>query len=325
MTGSVTYTARTPSSTPTAWRSTACSTGAGRSPPPRCRGRSPSPAGGTTWTGGPAWSRPLSGSQAQVISIEHEDPFVPADDRRAGGRAAAAGRHRRRQDGAGVTVGTDRQPARRLRVGLVGTGLIAQVMHLHYLAELADRFEVAAVCDIDGRQRRGVRRAVPHPRRLHRLAGTAPASARRGPGADLGQPRADRGGGGAGRAARVRGEADVLLGRRGTGDGGRGRAGRGDPDGRLPEALRPGLRALPAGGRRLDRRPAAAGDHVRVAAAALRRALPAAPAGAAARRASRSGSARTPTRGSGRRSARPPPSWSGRSTRWCCWTRWCTS
>jgi predicted dehydrogenase len=38
--------------------------------------------------------------------------------------------------------------ARRLRVGLVGTGLIAQVMHLHYLAELADRFEVAAVADI---------------------------------------------------------------------------------------------------------------------------------------------------------------------------------
>ena len=37
---------------------------------------------------------------------------------------------------------------RRLRVGVVGTGLIAQVMHLHYLAELADRFEVAAVCDI---------------------------------------------------------------------------------------------------------------------------------------------------------------------------------
>jgi predicted dehydrogenase len=39
---------------------------------------------------------------------------------------------------------------RRLRVGLVGTGLIAQVMHLPYLAELADRFEVAAVCDIVG-------------------------------------------------------------------------------------------------------------------------------------------------------------------------------
>jgi predicted dehydrogenase len=39
-------------------------------------------------------------------------------------------------------------PAARLRVGVIGTGLIAQVMHLHYLAELADRFEVAAVCDL---------------------------------------------------------------------------------------------------------------------------------------------------------------------------------
>ena len=38
----------------------------------------------------------------------------------------------------------------KVRVGLVGTGVIAQVMHLHYLAELADRFEVAAVCDLDG-------------------------------------------------------------------------------------------------------------------------------------------------------------------------------
>jgi predicted dehydrogenase len=38
----------------------------------------------------------------------------------------------------------------RIRVGLIGTGLIAQVMHLHYLTELADRFDVAAVCDLDG-------------------------------------------------------------------------------------------------------------------------------------------------------------------------------
>jgi predicted dehydrogenase len=37
----------------------------------------------------------------------------------------------------------------RVRVGLVGTGVIAQVMHLHYLAELADRYEVTAVCDLD--------------------------------------------------------------------------------------------------------------------------------------------------------------------------------
>ncbi len=37
---------------------------------------------------------------------------------------------------------------KRLRVGVVGTGVIAQVMHLHYLGELADSYEVAAVCDI---------------------------------------------------------------------------------------------------------------------------------------------------------------------------------
>ncbi|HEY6274797.1 MAG TPA: Gfo/Idh/MocA family oxidoreductase, partial [Streptosporangiaceae bacterium] len=38
--------------------------------------------------------------------------------------------------------------SRRLRLGVVGTGLIAQVMHLHYLSELADSYEVAAVCDV---------------------------------------------------------------------------------------------------------------------------------------------------------------------------------
>lgn len=38
----------------------------------------------------------------------------------------------------------------RTRVGVVGCGLIAQVMHLPYLAELSDRFELAAVCDIRG-------------------------------------------------------------------------------------------------------------------------------------------------------------------------------
>src|SRR5437870_2342017 len=36
----------------------------------------------------------------------------------------------------------------RLRVGVIGCGLIAQVMHLHYLRELSDRFEIAAVCDV---------------------------------------------------------------------------------------------------------------------------------------------------------------------------------
>jgi predicted dehydrogenase len=36
----------------------------------------------------------------------------------------------------------------RLRVGVVGCGLVAQVMHLPHLRELADRFDVVAVCDI---------------------------------------------------------------------------------------------------------------------------------------------------------------------------------
>jgi len=38
--------------------------------------------------------------------------------------------------------------AGRTRVGVIGCGLIAQVMHLPYLAELSDRFELAALCDV---------------------------------------------------------------------------------------------------------------------------------------------------------------------------------
>jgi predicted dehydrogenase len=36
----------------------------------------------------------------------------------------------------------------RVRVGVVGCGLIAQVMHLPYLAELSDRFEIVGLCDL---------------------------------------------------------------------------------------------------------------------------------------------------------------------------------
>src|SRR5262245_40758733 len=36
----------------------------------------------------------------------------------------------------------------RLRIGVIGCGLIAQVMHLHYLRELANRFEITALCDV---------------------------------------------------------------------------------------------------------------------------------------------------------------------------------
>jgi predicted dehydrogenase len=38
--------------------------------------------------------------------------------------------------------------ADRIRVGVLGCGLIAQVMHLNYLNELDDEFELAAVCDL---------------------------------------------------------------------------------------------------------------------------------------------------------------------------------
>jgi predicted dehydrogenase len=38
-------------------------------------------------------------------------------------------------------------PRRRLRVGVVGAGLIAQVMHLHYLKELDELFDLRALCD----------------------------------------------------------------------------------------------------------------------------------------------------------------------------------
>ena len=39
----------------------------------------------------------------------------------------------------------DRGP---LRIGVIGCGLIAQVMHLPYLHELSDRYSVEAICDL---------------------------------------------------------------------------------------------------------------------------------------------------------------------------------
>jgi predicted dehydrogenase len=53
--------------------------------------------------------------------------------------------------------------AARIRIGVVGCGLISQVMHLPYLSELDDRFELVAVCDIAPEVARacGERYAVP--------------------------------------------------------------------------------------------------------------------------------------------------------------------
>jgi predicted dehydrogenase len=36
----------------------------------------------------------------------------------------------------------------KLRVGVVGVGIIGQVMHLHFLRELSDRYEIVAICDL---------------------------------------------------------------------------------------------------------------------------------------------------------------------------------
>jgi predicted dehydrogenase len=43
----------------------------------------------------------------------------------------------------------------RLRVGVIGVGVIGQVMHLHFLRELKDRFEIAAICDLSIDSARG--------------------------------------------------------------------------------------------------------------------------------------------------------------------------
>lgn len=54
-----------------------------------------------------------------------------------------------------------------IRVGVVGCGLIAQVMHLPHLRELDDRFEVAALCDIAPEPLEFAGRAFPAARRHH--------------------------------------------------------------------------------------------------------------------------------------------------------------
>ena len=38
--------------------------------------------------------------------------------------------------------------SKKLKIGIIGTGLIAQVMHLHFLRELDDRYEISALCDV---------------------------------------------------------------------------------------------------------------------------------------------------------------------------------
>jgi predicted dehydrogenase len=53
--------------------------------------------------------------------------------------------------------------SQRLRVGVVGCGVIAQVMHLPHLLELDDRFELTAVCDISEAGARACAQRFGHP------------------------------------------------------------------------------------------------------------------------------------------------------------------
>jgi predicted dehydrogenase len=54
---------------------------------------------------------------------------------------------------------------KRLRTGVVGCGLVAQVMHLPFLRELSDRYEVRALCDISPRALAHAGAAFPDARR----------------------------------------------------------------------------------------------------------------------------------------------------------------
>jgi predicted dehydrogenase len=51
---------------------------------------------------------------------------------------------------------------------VLGCGLIAQVMHLHYLRELSDRYEIAAVCDLSPELREAVGREYGVPAQFDR-------------------------------------------------------------------------------------------------------------------------------------------------------------
>ena len=57
----------------------------------------------------------------------------------------------------------------RLRTGVVGCGLVAQVMHLPHLRELSDYFEVRALCDISPRALAHAGAFFPEARRHERL------------------------------------------------------------------------------------------------------------------------------------------------------------
>src|SRR6267143_1075366 len=82
---------------------------------------------------------PPQGGREKEIKTPHPDPPLQGGGRKSGDFCTA---HRWWSIVARSLAQT------RLRVGIVGCGLIAQVMHLHHLRELQDRFRVVALCDL---------------------------------------------------------------------------------------------------------------------------------------------------------------------------------
>ena len=98
-------------------------------------------------------------------------------------------------------------------MGVVGAGLIAQVMHLHYLRELPDHYEVAGLYDIVPDNAAEVARRFNIARTFSPTGTELLAETWTPYLSDIRQPRADCHRGRAARSARPGGEADVLLAR----------------------------------------------------------------------------------------------------------------
>ena len=148
----------------------------------------------------------------------------------------------------------------RVRIGVVGCGAIAQVQHLPFLAELSEEFEVAAVCDASPSQAAyaarqfGVERQFTDYREMLASDIDAVLLCHSDPKTEAVIASVDGG------QARLRREADLLLARRGGRDHRSVRPVRQSRPGRIYQAVRAGLRAREAGGRRDRRRPVRPGQ-----------------------------------------------------------------
>ena len=115
---------------------------------------------------GPGAELRLAAHEAYVAAVEPTalDPlrdwyFIGSYRPRSDDGAEGGSQGERRMDPA--TAGRERPGSRAdrapLRVGVIGCGLIAQVMHLPYLRELSDRSRVVAICDLSPASSRGRR------------------------------------------------------------------------------------------------------------------------------------------------------------------------